>query len=90
MRFWTSLGISEGDLAAFTVIKFFVDRKNTKNLLAKSKDNSIQTSEKDEQILGYCYYKERTLREIASLLNIEPSSYLRNEIIGNLINNNLL
>lgn len=64
--------------------------ENTKNLLAKSKDNSIQTSEKDEQILGYCYYKERTLREIASLLNIEPSSYLRNEIIGNLIKNNLL
>ncbi len=64
--------------------------ENTKNLLAKSKDNSIQTSKKDEQILGYCYYKERTLREIASLLNIEPSSYLRNEIIGNLIKNNLL
>lgn len=64
--------------------------ENTKDLLVKSKDNQVPTNEKEQKILGYCYYKERTLREIASLLNVEPSSYLRQEIIGTLIKNNLL
>ena len=64
--------------------------ENTKDLLVKSKDNQVPTNEKEQKILGFCYYKERTLREIASLLNIEPSSYLRQEVIGSLIKNNLL
>lgn len=34
----------------------------------------------DEKILSYCYFKAKTITEIADILHIKPSTYLRNEI----------
>lgn len=44
----------------------------------------------DDLVLGYCYEQPRTVAEIASLLDLKNSSYLRKKILGNLAANNYL
>lgn len=39
----------------------------------------------DEKILSCCYIKERSILEIAAFLQISPSSHLRNDILGRLV-----
>lgn len=51
-------------------------------------ENSVSLH--DKKILSYCYPRERSLAEIASFLGIAPSSYLRNSILGVLIDASLL
>ncbi len=43
------------------------------------------TSPYDEKILSCCYVKERSILEIASYLQITPSSHLRNDILEKLV-----
>ncbi len=41
-------------------------------------------------ILSYCYFKERSMSDIASFLGVAISSYLRNEVLGGLTERGLL
>lgn len=41
-------------------------------------------SEYDEKILSCCYYKERSLVEVAAFIGVSPSTYLRKNILENL------
>ena len=43
-------------------------------------------TERDYKILSFCYMKSRTLKEIAVFINMQVSSYLRNDIMQKLIN----
>ncbi len=43
-----------------------------------------------KEILSYCYFKERSLSDIASFLGVSVSSYLRNNILGELSERGLL
>ena len=52
--------------------------------------NNVKVNEKELSILGFCYLKERSLNEIASFLNVLPSSYLRNDILNKLVELDLL
>ena len=47
-------------------------------------------SEKQKNILWYCYLKGRNIEEIASKIKMKVSSYLRKDIIGELVRKNLL
>lgn len=47
-------------------------------------------SDKDEQILAYCYTTARKSSEIANFLGISLSSYFRNNILDNLVKNEYL
>lgn len=47
-------------------------------------------SKYDLQILGYCFYKRRTVSQIASFLGIAPSSYFRKGVLGELLSKGLL
>lgn len=47
-------------------------------------------SDYDEKILSCCYAKKRSLREIASYLGISPSTHLRKDILGTLVEKNYL
>lgn len=47
-------------------------------------------TERQKIILGYCYLKARSIEEIANKIGMKVSTYLRNQIIGQLINKNLL
>ena len=42
------------------------------------------------KILSYCYFKDRSLEEIAKMLGVSVSSYLRNEILQDLVARKLL
>ena len=42
-------------------------------------------SKYDLQILGYCYYKRRSVQEIASFLGMTPSTYFRKNVLDYLI-----
>ncbi len=44
----------------------------------------------DKTILGYCYESARTVKEIAGCLGISDSSYLRKNILANLVSANCL
>lgn len=44
----------------------------------------------DLTILGYCFYKRRTVSQIASFLGIAPSSYFRKSVLGGLLSKGLL
>ena len=44
----------------------------------------------DLKILSYCYNKNRTISEIAKFLNINPTTYLRKEVIKRLVNKGYL
>lgn len=47
------------------------------------------TSKNDYSILSYCYFSEKTITQIANMLKIKPSTYLRNSI-KKLVTDNLL
>ncbi len=44
----------------------------------------------DEKVLSFCYYRAKKTSEIADYLNMSDSSYLRKQILGNLVNNGYL
>lgn len=46
--------------------------------------------DRDDKVLSYCYYSPKSLEEIASMLNIKPSSYLRNDLEDRLGKQSLL
>ena len=52
--------------------------------------DDVTLSQKDIQILSYCYMKGRTVREIAGKLGIAPSTYLRNKVLGTLVQKKFL
>lgn len=62
------------------------DRDFAKVYIDKDKINSKH----DLNILGYCYYKKRSVKEIASYLNLTPSSYFRKHVIEPLVKNHFL
>lgn len=43
-----------------------------------------------KEILSFCYFKKRSINEIASFLHVSVSSYLRNEVLGDLTKRDLL
>ena len=45
---------------------------------------------RDEKILSFCYYDSKTLEEIAKIIGIQPSSYLRKDIEDRLVKQSLL
>ena len=47
-------------------------------------------SERERQILSFCYPLPRTIAEIADQLHLQVSSYLRNQILGRLVEQRLL
>lgn len=47
-------------------------------------------SERERQILSFCYPLPRTIAEIAERLQLQVSSYLRNQILGRLVEQRLL
>ena len=47
-------------------------------------------SELDEKILSFCYMKARKASEIAEYLGVSDSTYLRKEVLGNLVENGYL
>lgn len=47
-------------------------------------------TEKQKNILSYCYIKPRTIEEIASFLKVSVSTYLRKNILYPLVNSDLL
>ena len=47
-------------------------------------------SDYDAKILSCCYYKKRSLREIASYLGVSPSTHLRKDILGKLVEDGYL
>lgn len=53
---------------------------------------SKETTQKDrdDKILSYCYYSPKTLEEIANIIGIQPSSYLRKDIEDRLVTQSLL
>ena len=60
------------------------------DIIQDIRTNDILTGKYDEQILGYCYNDGKTISQIASKLNIKPSTYFRKEIIEPLINKGYL
>lgn len=44
----------------------------------------------DEKILGYCYKTSRIASDIAKYLGMSNSTYLRDKVLGNLVNNDYL
>lgn len=60
------------------------------DIIQAIRTNDILTGKYDEQILGYCYNEGKTISQIASKLNIKPSTYFRKEIIEPLINKGYL
>lgn len=44
----------------------------------------------DAKVLSFCYKKPRKVSEIAEYLDVSDSSYLRNKILGNLVENEYL
>jgi len=50
----------------------------------------IDEKSNSKAILSYCYFKERSLADIASFLGVGVSSYLRSEVLGGLIERGLL
>ena len=62
------------------------DKEFAKVLIPQEKINSKY----DLQILGYCYYKRRSVQEIAAFLNMTPSTYFRKNILDYLINGQYL
>lgn len=53
-------------------------------------DSEKTNSKYDLKILGYCYYKRRTAKEIAEYLGITASTYFRKSILEYLVKNNFL
>ena len=57
------------------------------NLVFLERPNEKPSTRK---ILSYCYFKNRALEEIAKMLGVSVSSYLRNEILQDLVARKLL
>lgn len=55
-----------------------------------SYDKVSPSSKYDEQILAFCYLKEKSVLEIAEHIQVSNSTYLRDVILGNLCKNSLL
>lgn len=53
-------------------------------------ENKENGSRYDETILRYCYFEDRDITQIATKISVKVSSYLRKEIIDDLINRGLL
>lgn len=53
-------------------------------------DKVSPSSKYDEQILAFCYLKEKSVLEIAEHIQVSNSTYLRDVILGNLCKNSLL
>lgn len=47
-------------------------------------------TEHDEKVLSYCYYNARKVSEIADILGLSDSTYLRKQILENLEENGYL
>ena len=47
-------------------------------------------TEMDEKVLSFCYYQARKVAEIAEYLKVSDSTYLRKQVLGNLVNNGYL
>ena len=45
----------------------------------------LLTGKNFEKILSFCYNGPKTITEIAKKLNIKPSTYFRNDVIGKLV-----
>ena len=60
------------------------------DLLPAVEADGILKGERDVLILSYCYPKERTAKEIASFLKIQPSTYFRKNVLGSLVSDGLL
>ena len=52
--------------------------------------NEVISGKNDLKILGFCYYKERSVEEIAEYIGISPSSYFRRNTIKRLTDGNYL
>ena len=50
----------------------------------------VNTTDHDAKILSYCYYQAHNTSEIAEHLKISNSTYFRNNIINNLVEQNYL
>lgn len=50
----------------------------------------VNGTKHDEKVLGFCYGSPRKASEIAGYLGISDSSYLRNKVLGNLVDNGYL
>ena len=50
----------------------------------------LTTGKYDLKILGYCYYKERSVREIADYIGLKPSTYFRKNTIQRLVDGHYL
>ncbi|MCF0238170.1 MAG: putative DNA binding domain-containing protein [Sphaerochaetaceae bacterium] len=47
--------------------------------------SGILEGKKDENILSFCFSKERTIVEIADYIGVKPSTYFRKEVISRLV-----
>ena len=64
-----------------------VEAEPTENLIFAPIPNG---SKYDEKILSYCYNNAKTIAEITEYLEVSNSSYFRNKIINNLVENDYL
>lgn len=53
-------------------------------------DEDKINSKYDLDILGYCYYRKRSVKEIATYLKLTPSTYFRKNVIDKLVMNKYL
>lgn len=78
----------------FSLTMFDLAEKNplaAEGEFAKVDITPIEAGSKyDLTILGYCFYKRRTVSQIASFLGIAPSSYFRKSVLGGLLSKGLL
>ena len=53
-------------------------------------DGGDELDAKSRKILSYCYWKPRTVKEIADVLGVSVSSYLRDQVIRGLLKDGYL
>ncbi len=79
----------KSDSVSFTLV--LPNLNYEKGLIEEENDSpeifvdDLTLSQKDIQILSYCYAKGRTVREIAAKLGIAPSTYLRSKVLSALV-----
>ncbi len=73
-------------LPDLTYIEGVVESSDPKIILPAIENGSIH----DEKILAYCYLSARNANDIAKHIKVSNSSYLRKNIIDNLVKQNLL
>lgn len=62
----------------------------SENYLPEVYVQGITEGKNDLKILSYCYTKARSVSEIAELVQLKPSTYFRNKVLGGLVANKLL